>query len=60
VTTLVVNAAPPRDRGGDQRLVCIECGHESLPDAKGWRVYLTDDDETATYYPECAAREFGA
>ena len=28
-------------------------------DASGWRAYLTDDDKTVIYCPDCAEREFG-
>lgn len=38
-------------------LECVECGEESVI-ARGWRAYLTFDDEVATYCPECAEAEF--
>ena len=28
-------------------------------DARGWRTFLTVDDELATYCPDCARQEFG-
>lgn len=44
-------------------LTCQECGRKADPDARGWRTVLTHEEdgsvETATYCPECAAREFG-
>lgn len=40
------------------RLVCVECSARSDMAARGWRVYLTTDDEPATYCPECAEAEF--
>lgn len=42
------------------RLVCVECGAEADEDARGWRGYLTVDDEFAVYCPACAEREFDA
>jgi hypothetical protein len=42
---------------------CIECGREQPPDERGWKAYLTvDEDEPAeavVYCPDCAQREFG-
>jgi NAD-dependent SIR2 family protein deacetylase len=38
-------------------LRCEECGAESET-GEDWRAYLTVDDETVTYCPECAEREF--
>lgn len=39
-------------------LRCTECPRTSPPeDPRGWRAYLTVDGETATYCPDCAARE---
>ena len=40
-------------------LVSVECGACSDVDARGWRAFLTVDDEVATYCPRCAAAEFG-
>lgn len=43
-------------------LRCVECPRTSPPaDPGGWRGFLTSDEppETATYCPDCAAREFG-
>lgn len=44
---------------GGHRLECVECGDTSLREAFGWRTYLTIDNETATYCPDCAREEFG-
>jgi hypothetical protein len=42
---------------------CVECGSEQSADERGWRVYLTVDDEepveAVVYCPECAELEFG-
>lgn len=50
----------------EELLVCVECGIEAPPDARGWRAGLTVGDEgaeevegVAVFCPECAAREFG-
>jgi hypothetical protein len=47
-----------------ESLTCIECGREQAVDERGWKAYLTvDEDEPAeaiVYCPDCAAREFGA
>jgi DNA-directed RNA polymerase subunit RPC12/RpoP len=49
---------------GDQteRLTCVECGREQADDERGWKAYLTvDEDESAeavVYCPDCAVREF--
>lgn len=40
------------------RLECVECGKTSQR-GRGWRAYLTVDDEVATYCPECSEEEFG-
>jgi hypothetical protein len=44
-------------------LRCVECGREQAVDERGWRAYLTtDEDEPAAavvYCPERATREFG-
>jgi DNA-directed RNA polymerase subunit RPC12/RpoP len=41
---------------------CVECGREQAADERGWKAYLTvDEDEPAeavVYCPECAEREF--
>ena len=49
------------------RLWCVECGRPSGPEAKGWRLYRTDDEDEpggevtvlAAYCRACAVREFG-
>ena len=38
-------------------LVCVECGSDSLPKARGWRAYRLDS-ELLIYCPVCAVREF--
>ena len=47
-----------------ERLTCIECGREQLAGERGWRSYLTTDEEepveALVYCPDCAADEFGA
>jgi hypothetical protein len=40
-------------------LFCVECGEESEEDARGWRAFLTVDNELGTYCPDCAGEEFG-
>lgn len=40
------------------RLKCVECGETSTRTARGWRTFLTIDDQVATYCPECAEAEF--
>lgn len=40
------------------KLVCVECGVRDDGE-RGWRAYLTVDDEVATYCPDCARKEFG-
>jgi DNA-directed RNA polymerase subunit RPC12/RpoP len=46
-----------------ERLICVECGREQTVGERGWRAYLTtDEDEQAeaiVYCPDCATREFG-
>ena len=46
-----------------ERLTCVDCGREQAVDERGWRAYLTDDEdepaEAVVHCPECAAREFG-
>jgi hypothetical protein len=43
-------------------LTCAECGREQRPGERGWRAYLTTDEEepaeALTYCPECAESEF--
>ncbi len=39
------------------RLQCCECGRVSDKDGRGWKAYLTVDDEVALYCPACAQRE---
>ena len=47
------------------RLWCVACCRPSGPEARGWRIYLSEDpddgDEVslAAYCPACAVREFG-
>jgi hypothetical protein len=45
-------------------LVCVECGRVQTDDERGWRSYLTVDEddpvEAIVYCPDCAEREFGA
>jgi hypothetical protein len=45
---------------GTNALVCVECLRAWTEPKERWRTYLTDDQppETATYCPDCAAREF--
>jgi hypothetical protein len=58
----------PVDRAGDMRILrplpCEECGRVSRDGERGWRAYLTaDEDEPAeavVHCPGCAEREFGA
>jgi hypothetical protein len=38
-------------------VVCIECGMECPPKARGWRAYRLDTD-LLIYCPGCASREF--
>jgi hypothetical protein len=44
-------------------LTCIECGRVPAVDQRGWRAYLTTDEdepaEAVVYCPERATREFG-
>jgi hypothetical protein len=44
-------------------LTCAECGRQKTEGERGWRAYLTtDEDEPAeaiVYCPDCAVREFG-
>jgi hypothetical protein len=35
-----------------------ECAGKSEGDARGWRAFLTDDDQAAVYCSECGTREF--
>ena len=45
------------------RLVCAECGRETIAAEKGWRAVLAggveDELEVGVYCPACAEREFG-
>lgn len=45
-----------------ERLRCVECAREQAAGERGWKAYLTtDEDEPAkavVYCPEGAAREF--
>jgi hypothetical protein len=47
------------ERLAPHRLICLECLEVARGHATGWRAYLTDEAELATYCPECAEREFG-
>jgi hypothetical protein len=42
---------------------CVECSRVQPEGARGWKAYLTTDEEvpaeTVVYCPECAEREFG-
>lgn len=40
------------------RLVCVECGRRERDGERGWRAYLTLDDQAAVFCPDCAYREF--
>jgi hypothetical protein len=44
-------------------LVCVECGRVQATDERGWRAYLTTDEEEPAeallYCPECSMDEFG-
>ena len=44
-------------------LRCVECGREKVAGERGWRAYLTTDEdepaEAVVYCPECDEREFG-
>jgi hypothetical protein len=44
-------------------LVCVECGRKQIADERGWRSYLTTDEEEPAealiFCPDCAEREFG-
>jgi len=46
-----------------RRNMCVECGREQPPGERGWRAYLTDEEDepayAVTYCPACAAKEFG-
>ena len=46
--------------GSDVRTkrVCVECRKEAERGARGWRMYLTIDDEVAVYCPDRAREEF--
>jgi hypothetical protein len=41
-------------------MTCVECAADADEAARGWRAFLTVDEEVATFCPECAAREFDA
>lgn len=49
------------------RLWCAECGRPSGPEARGWRLYRTDDEDDpedevtvlTAYCRACVVREFG-
>ena len=43
-------------RGGSLR--CVECGRPDRDGEKGWRAYLTIDEQVAVYCPDCAREEF--
>jgi hypothetical protein len=46
------------------RLQCVECARVSRENERGWRAYLTTDEdepaEAVTYCPDCNEREFGS
>jgi ribosomal protein L44E len=46
------------------RLKCVECGRQQADGKRGWRAYLTTDEEepaeAVVYCPDCAAHEFAA
>jgi hypothetical protein len=46
-----------------RHLTCVECAREQAASERGWRAYLTVDEddpaEAIVYCPECAEREFG-
>jgi hypothetical protein len=48
----------------DEPLTCTECGREQAAGERGWRAYLTTDEdepaEAVVYCADCVAREFGA
>lgn len=54
-----IRVVQARPRG---RLACSECGDESDEHARGWRVYLTREDDNTelavAFCPTCAATEF--
>ena len=50
----------PIVRSSDTALHCVECGQGAREDARGWKAYLTIDDEGAVFCPSCARREFEA
>jgi hypothetical protein len=43
-------------------LACVECGREQVAYERGWRSYLTTDEdapaEALVYCPDCASDEF--
>ncbi|MBA2725546.1 MAG: hypothetical protein H0U53_06115 [Actinobacteria bacterium] len=47
-----------------KRILCVECRREQRERERGWRAYLTTDEDEAAevvvYCPTCATREFGA
>ena len=55
------------ERAEPRRLVCAECGRESVEHAHGWRASFLSaddelplqDDELEAWCPDCAPREFG-
>ena len=44
------------------RLQCVECGRISREDERGWRAFLTSDEdgpaEAVVFCPRCSAKEF--
>jgi hypothetical protein len=42
------------------QLRCVECSARVMGFARGWRAFLTCEDEVAVFCGECAAREFDA
>jgi hypothetical protein len=45
-------------------LQCVDCGRVSRENERGWRAYVTDDEdepaEALVYCPDCAKREFAS
>ena len=64
---LVHGRCEGRRSPGLMRLRCVECGRPSGPEARGWRMYRTDDEDEpdgeitvlAAYCRACGTREFG-
>jgi hypothetical protein len=52
-----LNWALDRILGCSTALVCEECSASATGAARGWRTYLSIDDQVATYCPECAGEQ---